>query len=130
MRGSAAIIGGGIGGLATAIALQREGWHVSVRERDAGLPTSGTALGIWPAALHALDALGVGDEVRKRGCRQVAGEFRRPDGSCIAVIDTGRLERRAGEPVYLLSRPVLLASLCQAVDETVVQFGTPGRSAP
>ncbi|MFU8849720.1 FAD-dependent oxidoreductase [Micromonospora sp. SL1-18] len=125
MVDTAAIIGGGIGGLATAIALRRSGWRVTVYERDAEIPATGTALGMWPAALRALDTLGVGDDVRKLGRRQSVGEFRRPDGTRIATIDTARLERRSGDPVYLLSRPALLTVLHRAMGETALRFGTP-----
>ncbi|WP_130334231.1 FAD-dependent monooxygenase [Micromonospora kangleipakensis] len=121
----AAVVGGGIGGLATAIGLRAAGWEVTVLERAAGLPETGTGLGIWPAALRALDALGVGEQVRRRGRRQDDGVIRRPDGSRIATIDVGRLERRHGEPVHLVTRPVLLGVLAGALPTGTVRFGAP-----
>ncbi|OJF12693.1 FAD-dependent oxidoreductase [Couchioplanes caeruleus] len=125
MRGTAAIIGGGIGGLATAIALHRFGWQVTVHERDASIPGTGTALGMWPSALRALDSLGIGNDVRSRGRPQQGGEFRRPDGSTIGVMDTARMQRRTGDAVYLLSRPALLGLLRQAAEQTDLRFGSP-----
>lgn len=125
MNGTAAIIGGGIGGLTCAIALNRQGWHVTVHEREADLSGAGTALGIWPSALHALDALDLGDQVRKLGQRQQAGRFQRPDGTRIAEIDVAKLERRSGDPVYLLSRPALLALLRDALPDGVLRFASP-----
>ncbi|MEU6202526.1 FAD-dependent oxidoreductase [Micromonospora musae] len=113
----AVIVGGGICGLTAAIALRRAGWRVTVRERDEAMMATGTALGIWPAALCALDAIGVGDEVRRVGQRQRAGAFLRPDGSRIATIDVERLHRRTGDHVYLLSRPGLLTILHRAAAE-------------
>lgn len=61
----AIVVGGGPAGLATALALQKTGWErVRVLERqEAGLG-GGTALGLWTNAWRALDALGVGDDVR------------------------------------------------------------------
>jgi 2-polyprenyl-6-methoxyphenol hydroxylase-like FAD-dependent oxidoreductase len=96
MEKRALVVGGGIAGLASAIGLCRAGWRVSVRERAAGLPTTGTALGIWPAAVRALDRLGIGDTVRERGVRQRPGLIRRPDGRRVATLDTVRLERQIG----------------------------------
>ena len=84
MTSSAAIVGGGIGGLATAKYLTRHGWHVDVFERAEGLPDTGTALGMWPEALTALDAIGAGDAVRSIGSKQRGGEFRRARGRAAA----------------------------------------------
>ncbi|GIM95533.1 FAD-dependent oxidoreductase [Paractinoplanes toevensis] len=122
MGRTAAIIGGGIGGLSAAIALHRTGWQVTVHERQTTTPATGTALGIWPAALRALDELGIGDQVRALGCAQNHGEFRRPDGSVITrlAVDQG------GDRVHLLSRPALLATLKEAARECDLRFGETG----
>ncbi|MFC0100532.1 FAD-dependent monooxygenase [Micromonospora marina] len=125
MGGHAVVVGGGIGGLAAGIGLRAAGWEVTVRERSAALPQTGTGLGIWPEAMRALDALGVGDEVRRRGSRQAGGSIRRPDGSRIATIDVDRLERRHGEPVHLVTRPVLLAVLAGALPGPALRLGEP-----
>jgi 2-polyprenyl-6-methoxyphenol hydroxylase-like FAD-dependent oxidoreductase len=124
MDGTAAVIGGGIGGLATAIGLQTAGWRVTVYERAAALPTTGTALGIWPSALRALDALGLGDQVRSAGRAQDSGAFLRPDGSVIATIDVTTMTRRSGDPVHLLSRPPLLRALAGALQPDTIRFGS------
>ncbi len=124
MRGSAAVIGGGVGGLAVANGLLRAGWTVTVFERAAGLPETGTGLGIWPSALRALDRLGVGPVARERGRAQPDGAMRRPDGSVIATLDVGRIRRRHGEGVLLLSRPALLGLLAEALPAGTVRFGS------
>lgn len=122
MRGTAAIIGGGIGGLAAARALHDSGWEVTLYEREAGLSGAGTALGMWPSALAALDRLGVGNAVRGRGTPQAGATFLRPDGTPIGTLDAGRMVRRTGDPVYLLSRPALLDLLCDAAPRPALRF--------
>src|SRR3977135_3087506 len=92
MTYTAAIVGGGIGGLAAAIHLRNNGWNAEVYERSATLPTSGTALGLWPSALQPLDALGVGAAVRTLGRRQAHVAFLRPDGSQIAAIEGAAIQ--------------------------------------
>ncbi|MDP3894764.1 FAD-dependent monooxygenase [Nocardioides sp.] len=124
MTKSAAIIGGGIGGLATAIALGRGGWRVSVHERSQALPETGTALGLWPGALAALDAVGLGEAVRDSACPQVGGAFLRPDGSRIATIDVTAMRRQSGDTVHLLSRPALLRLLAGALEDGVIEWGS------
>lgn len=123
MTRNALIIGGGIGGLACAGHLCRNGWQVEVRERAAGLPASGTALGMWPGALRALDVLGLGEEVRSRGRGQSAGAFLRADGTRIADVDVAGLERRTGDTVRLISRPTLLRTLSAPLPDGVLRFG-------
>jgi 2-polyprenyl-6-methoxyphenol hydroxylase-like FAD-dependent oxidoreductase len=126
MTRTAGIIGGGIGGLAAAIALERNGWRVTVHERQTGTPEVGTALGIWPAALRALDELGIGERVRGQGIAQQAGELRRPDGSRIVAMDVDRLERRLGDRIHLISRPALLTILRDAAaGGCELRFGEP-----
>ncbi|KAL6223135.1 hypothetical protein ACLB2K_006525 [Fragaria x ananassa] len=53
------IVGGGIAGLATAVALKRAGIEALVLERSKGLRVNGTALTLFPNAWFALDSLGV-----------------------------------------------------------------------
>lgn len=115
MTRRAAIVGGGIGGLATAIHLSDRGWDVDVFERASGLPEAGTALGLWPGALAALDRLGIGAAVRERGRRQTRGSLRRPDGGVLASLETQEL--------YLASRPLLLGLLAGRLDAGIVRFG-------
>lgn len=57
------IVGGGIGGLATAVALKRVGVKSVVLERAAELRTTGAAISLFPNAWLALDALGVADKL-------------------------------------------------------------------
>lgn len=60
------IAGGGIGGLAAALALARKGVASMVLERSAELGEIGAGIQIGPNAFHCFDKLGVGDEARAR----------------------------------------------------------------
>jgi 3-hydroxybenzoate 6-monooxygenase len=59
------IAGGGIGGLATALALARHGFHSLVLEQAREFGEVGVGLQIAPNALSVLDALGVGVAAKK-----------------------------------------------------------------
>ena len=60
------VVGGGIGGLAAAVALSQQGCHVTVLEQAAELGEIGAGVQLAPNAFAALDALGVGENARKR----------------------------------------------------------------
>src|SRR5688572_1679201 len=66
------IVGGGIGGLAAALALRREGFRASVYEQAPELLEVGAGIAVWPNAFRVLERLGLGGEVQAR-----AGHIRR-----------------------------------------------------
>lgn len=118
MRGSALIIGAGIAGTAAARGLLRAGWSVQVLERNGSLPGSGTALGMWPEAMRALDALGAGSAVRSGSVEQPGARLLRPDGSEIAALGKGRAVR-------LVPRTVLLEALADGLPPEIVHWNSP-----
>jgi 3-hydroxybenzoate 6-monooxygenase len=60
------VAGGGIGGLAAALALVRQGYAVKVLEQAAQLGEIGAGLQVGPNGFAAFDALGVGERARAR----------------------------------------------------------------
>ena len=60
------VVGGGIGGLAAAVALSQQGVHVTVLEQATELGEIGAGVQLGPNAFAALDSLGVGENARKR----------------------------------------------------------------
>jgi len=61
------IIGGGIGGLAAAAALQRAGIACALYERADALREVGSGLVLWPNAFRALDYLGLSEAIWAAG---------------------------------------------------------------
>ncbi|MBO3102552.1 FAD-dependent monooxygenase [Cellulomonas fengjieae] len=120
MRGSAVVVGAGIGGLAAARALLLAGWRVQVRERSDAPTTGGTALGMWPQAMAAIDRLDLGDAVRLRSAAQRGGQILRPDGAVLARVG-GR------GSVHLVSRGDLLATLADSLPDGAIRWGHPVR---
>ncbi|QFU88700.1 FAD-dependent oxidoreductase [Amycolatopsis sp. YIM 10] len=120
-----AVVGGGIGGLACALALNQRNLDVTVFERRARIEGRGTALGMWPDALRALDAIGLGERVRRTGVAQQEMRFRRSDGRTLARLDVGRLERRTGDLPVLISRTALISLLRGTLSADLVRTGQP-----
>ena len=79
----AIIIGAGIGGLCTAIALQKSGIETVVYERAPELKAVGAGLALWSNALHVLEALGIGDSLRKMSSFNGDGVIRSYQGQIL-----------------------------------------------
>jgi 2-polyprenyl-6-methoxyphenol hydroxylase-like FAD-dependent oxidoreductase len=77
------IIGGGIGGLAAAIALQDVGFDVEVYEQADELREVGAGLTIWRNGLEALDVLGGHEAAVRAGAVLEHSEIRSPGGSVL-----------------------------------------------
>ncbi|GAA4145669.1 FAD-dependent monooxygenase [Actinomadura keratinilytica] len=118
----ALIIGGGIGGLAAALALHRNGWQVRVLEQAPAFTEVGAGLSIQPNALRALESLGLGDRVRAHAVADAPVGIRRSDGPWLIRNDVDRITRRHG-PWLTLHRADLLDVLLQALPSDALQSG-------
>jgi salicylate hydroxylase len=81
-----AVVGGGIGGAATAAALLQRGLDVRLYEQAPALTEVGAGVAIQPNGARALRCLGLGDELLRLGARWVDPQFRRPDGAYAAAM--------------------------------------------
>ena len=76
----AVVVGGGIGGMAAAVALDRAGIDVQVYEQARELTEVGAGVSLAPNGLRMLDRLGVGEGIRRLGARHVSTQLRLADG--------------------------------------------------
>ncbi|KOV11079.1 monooxygenase [Streptomyces sp. XY431] len=121
----AIVIGGGIGGLAAALALHRQGLPVTVHERAASLEPVGAGLALAPNALRALDRLGVGERLRALAAPHPAIGLRRPSGRWLARTDTATFEARFGDTIAAVARAEVIAALVDALPEGTVRTDSP-----
>src|SRR4051812_10892948 len=118
------IAGGGIGGLAAALALARKGFRSIVLEQAPQFGEIGAGIQIAPNAWHALDALGVGQLVKKEAVF-IEHLFMFDGVSGEKVIDIpldARFARRFGNPYAVTHRADIHGSLlggCKALPELI-----------
>jgi 2-polyprenyl-6-methoxyphenol hydroxylase-like FAD-dependent oxidoreductase len=121
--GHAVVAGAGIGGLTAAVALRRQGWDVTVFERAAALEPVGAGLGLGPNALHALDAIGLGDEVRGFSAIEGDGGIRRPDGRWLVRTELSAITARFGDPQLMTLRADLVRLLAGRLPDGTLRTG-------
>ena len=117
------IVGGGIGGLATALALSRSGRRVHVVEKAASFGEIGAGLQLAPNAMAVLDRLGLTEAIAAHAVypkRLVWMDAL--SGERITSVDLGDAFRcRYGHPYIVMHRGDLLAVLLEACrQETLV----------
>ena len=120
----AVVIGAGIGGLASAAGLHRDGWDVTVCERAAELAPIGAGIAVAPNGLRALDTIEAGQAVRALATHQELG-VRRSDGRRLVQSSAAAIAARFGDPVVLLARGALLDALLAAVPAGALQLSAP-----
>jgi len=109
------IIGGGIGGLCTAIALQQHGFEVKVYEKVKKLGEVGAGLTLWSNAIKVLRALGVADAVIAAGSKLQRSQIRANSGETLFDARTDEMEAKYGEPVVAIHRADLHQILIDAL---------------
>jgi salicylate hydroxylase len=121
------VAGGGIGGVATALAIARTGRTVQVAERAPVFAEIGAGLQIGPNATRALDRLGVLDAVLTHAVRPARGVFLDAvSGEQLTSIDFGApFVGHYGYPYLVTHRRDLLDALLEAArDEDRLQLTT------
>jgi salicylate hydroxylase len=116
-----AIVGGGIGGTAAAVALLQRGIGVHLYEQAPALAEVGAGVSIQPNGIRMLRKLGLGDGIARCGARWVDPQFRRPDGTFAASMWPPELA--SGIEVYGFHRADLLALFVDRLPPGVVHTG-------
>jgi salicylate hydroxylase len=118
------VIGGGIGGMATAIALEQAGLDPLVFEAVDELAEIGAGIGMHANAMRVMNQLGAGDHIREHGVRIDSGEWRRLDsGETIFTQEYAGMAEHYGEHYICMHRADLLESLRRRVAPDRVRLG-------
>lgn len=113
------IIGGGIGGVATAVALQRFGISATVYERAPRLEEVGAGMMLWPNATRVLKHLGLLDAVAARSAPNTHFLVRASSGKALMNIALGEFD----VPALCTRRSDLLAALLSALPPGRIRLG-------
>ena len=114
------VAGGGIGGIAAALALVRQGFRVQVFEQAPEVGEIGAGIQLGPNAFHAFDALGVGQKTRNRAVfTDYMVMHDAVDGYQVGKIPTDEAFRqRFGNPYAVIHRADVHSSLLEGAQES------------
>lgn len=122
--GTLVIAGAGVGGLTLAAALQAQGRDVMILERRSdAFVGAGTAISLWPNALAALDALGLGDPVRGCGRQLASMKAVKLSGRPVVTISSRTFKAALGEGPVCVHRGELLSTLAAGLLPGTVRRG-------
>src|SRR6267378_3199873 len=117
------VVGGGIGGLAAALALKRVGVRASVFERAPEIREVGAGLTLWSNAVKALRQLGVADKILALGSILERNKTITPEGKVLNEQDVTDVAQEAGAPCVLAHRADLQRTLLEALPAEEVHPG-------
>lgn len=117
-----AIIGGGIGGLATAAALHNVGIKAHVYEQTDTFKPLGAGIGIGSNAMLALKQIGVADHIIKAGMPLEEQRFLNSKLEVMNSIDFSLLKKRFGEETIAIQRTDLHQALFQCIETAYIHF--------
>jgi salicylate hydroxylase len=119
-----AVVGGGIGGLAAALALEQRGAETIVFEQSPALSEIGAGLNLTPNAIKALRALGVEDGVNAIASGSEFLNIRSwKSGRYISRMRRGDFKQKFGAPNLSVHRADLLDVLAGALRTTDIRTG-------
>jgi 2-polyprenyl-6-methoxyphenol hydroxylase-like FAD-dependent oxidoreductase len=124
MTGRLLVVGGGIAGFGLARALSLRGMSCTLVERLPAPPESGLGLNLPGNAVRALAALGLADEVVRRGMRIRRREYRNKAGHLLFAVSEEAFWGEVG-PSVCLRRGDLLDVLQASTAEVIPRWGTP-----
>ena len=117
-----AIIGGGIGGLCTAVTLQKQGFSVQVYEANPIFLPIGAGIGIGSNALQALMEIGIGEDVFANGHILHTQIFQNQYGKPLNVIDFTVLKKLYGQENITIHRADLHRTFLEALKPNTLHF--------
>ena len=118
------IAGGGVGGLAAAIALRQQGHDVTVFEQARGFSRVGADINLTPNVVRAIDGLGAGAAIRERGARPTFRISRDWDtGAETSRLGMGNIaEEQYGAPQVTIHRADIIHALAENFPLENIQF--------
>jgi len=101
---SIAILGGGVAGVSSALALKNKGFDVTIYERHKSEANIGAGIVVWPNATYILEQLGVLDEIKRKSVYPSSMQRFSNTGENLGSIDIEQINNLMGYPSLSILR--------------------------
>lgn len=118
----AIVIGAGMAGLATGIALRQAGYDVEIYEKTSKIRPAGAGISLWSNGIKVLNRLGLGKEVAAIGGEMNRMEYRSHNDELLNHIDLTPLFEKVGQRPYPVSRTDLQEIMLKAFGQDKVHL--------
>ncbi len=118
------VVGAGMGGLTTAIAMQQAGFEVEIYDRVAELSPAGAGVSLWSNGVKVLNRLGLGPAINAVGGNMQRMMYISNTGEVLTDFSLQPLVTRVGQQPYPVTRTDLQRLLLEGLKPTRVQLNS------
>lgn len=117
------VVGAGMGGLTTALAMRQAGYDVEIYDRVKALRPAGAGISLWSNGVKVLNRLGLGHEIaRIGGPMEQMAYYQGKTGELLTRFSLSPLVERVGQAPYPVARTDLQQMLLSALGADAVQL--------
>ncbi|MEO0458624.1 MAG: FAD-dependent urate hydroxylase HpxO [Cyanobacteria bacterium P01_A01_bin.114] len=116
------IVGAGMGGLTTAIAMRQAGYDVEIYDRVRELRPAGAGISLWSNGVKVLNRLGLGPEIARIGGTMTRMSYVSKTGEPLTDFSLAPLVKEVGQCPYPVARTDLQQMLLEALGADNVQL--------
>ncbi|HEY3809850.1 MAG TPA: FAD-dependent urate hydroxylase HpxO [Acidimicrobiales bacterium] len=119
-----AVVGGGLGGLATALALRNAGHHPVVYEQTPEFRPVGAGISLWPNGVKVLNLLGLGEQLATLSGQMEKMAYADASGDPLTMFSLAPVYDTVGQRAWPVARAALQDLLVRAVGPERIRLGT------
>lgn len=117
------VIGGGIGGLTGALALQQKGMDVHLYEAADALRAVGSGIWMSPNSIKVMEYLGIAEQFKKSSIEMQRVAIEDEKGGILGETDLVRAKHRHGSSIHSVRRQTLHDILARGIESSRIHTG-------